>query len=340
MNAGQGEQACTQLTDAPFEFFADFLFMQASVDNIELGTKKHFTDATQTEVHKRTIDFVGDWKPGARVGFGYTFDFYDKWDLYGIWTYYNGHADASSSGGGETIAQYCNVGGRQELCSFLGTAWASARGKWHTHNNVFDLELGRVFAPTNHIHLRPFFGLRGFFFDLHVDNHYTGQFIDAESNIQIANTQFKGKSDCNGVGMRGGLNFNWMITQAFSFVTKMGVSLLWGHFDIQETFKGMDTTTGTMTPLTLRYKETKNTLRTNLDVAMGFQYDWLVNSCKNQVSLFIGYEMSKWFHFNELFSVVRVIDTASGSATATFLKTPLTGDVGFQGLDARLSVRF
>lgn len=344
MQSGQGGQACTKLTDAPYDFFADFLLMQGTVDNLEFGTKKHFKDEDQQICQKNVINYDERWKPGVRVGFGYTFDFYDQWDLYGIWTYYHGKGRASSSGGSTDeisgSSTYCSTGIRQSWSSFLGTQAASGHGQWHTHNNVFDIELGRVFLPTHTIKLRPFVGIRGFFFDLHVDNKYAGEFLDASSTLHETDTYFRGKSDCNGVGMRGGANFNWMITNAFSFVTKISASVLWGHFDIEETFIGWDVTTGNLTPLRESYKENKNTLRTNLDFSMGFQYDWLVNSCKNQVSLFVGYEMSKWFHFNELFSSVRVIDVASGAATATFFKEHLSGDVGFQGLDVRLAVRF
>ncbi len=316
--------------------FIDFLYWDSAVDEMELATSRSTSfDGT---VNKRLKMEGGKWQPGVRLGYGHVFSNFDKWDLVAFWTYYNGESKSASTGSSAT-SSLCATCPRQNWSNLLGPQVLSAKGEWSFKLNLLDLELGRTFNATHYINIRPYFGIRGAWLDLHAHNSYNGAWLIG-GVTSTARTSFKGHSDFSGAGLRGGVNFNWGFGKYFSVVTNFAGSLLWGNFDVKERFHGADSSSGTLTGLNEEYKQSFVAMRTNLETLIGLKYTKPSNNGKYVASFMAAYEMSKWFRFNELFTVNRVLETTDSSTSATFLENHLSSDIGLQGVTFRLMFDF
>lgn len=317
-------------------FFVDFLYWDSAVDEMELATSR--TTTLDGTVNKRIKMEDGKWKPGVRLGYSHLFTNFDKWDLVAFWTYYKGESTHASTGSTAT-SNPCATCPRQNWSNLFGPQVLSAKGEWDLKLNLLDLELGRTFNATHHIDIRPYFGIRGAWLDLQSHNSYNGAWI-INGTTYTERTSFKGRSDFSGAGLRGGVNFNWGFAKYVSLFTNFAGSLLWGNFDIKERFHGADATSGTLERVNEEYKQSFVALRTNLEALIGLKYTKTSRSGKHVVSFMAAYEMSKWFRFNELFTVNRVLETTDTSTSATFLENHVSSDIGFQGLTCRLMFDF
>ncbi len=80
-----------------------------------------------------------------------------------------------------------------------------------------------------------------------------------------------------------------------------------------------------------------NGIRVNLDVLLGLKGSVGFYKDRCCFSVFAGYELSEWFRVNELFQIVRTVDS---NDNATFSTIYSSNDIGFQGLTVRASLAF
>lgn len=335
----KSHQKCETENEKPKDgnrLFADFLYWQGSVDGIDLATERSISP---TNVVRKSIKtFHGEWEPGVRLGYAHTFSCYDKWDLALTWTYYPG--ESSHKRIEPKNPDLNNNALRQDWSTFLGPQATTAKGHWTATLNVFDIELGRTFDLSSKIGMRPYVGVRGAWLDLHTSASYDGAWLlDDEGVIERTNS-FKGRSDFSGAGLRAGFNFSFMLSKYFSICSNLGTSLLWGNFNIRETFNGGDIMTGAFVPVLEKYRQNITGLRTNLEALIGIKYESRFHDDQYVVSIMAAYEMQKWFRFNELFTVSRLIEQSPIATSASFIQNHLSNDIGFQGATLRLLFQF
>lgn len=320
--------------------FGDILYMKGYADGMHLATRRGMKPDNVAD--KKVVTFDSEWEWGARVGLGRKLKSHDDWELYATYAYYHGHAENSTRAGeaGSRNGQYCATCPRQPWSTLLGSQVFSAKGSWHTDVHVIDLNIGRWYEPSSHVKLRPYLGGRGVLLDLDVIARYDGAWKDAQDSVVERGTNFNGHSGLHGGGIRTGSNLAWLFNTNWSIFSDVSVTLLWGHFKIKEKFKGGETTSGSLEPFTETYSKNFSSIRTNIEASVGLKYDTCFKDGERTLSIFFGYELSKWYRANELFTVNRIIQNESGTPSAVYLEDPISNDIGFHGFALRAKVGF
>jgi len=312
---------------------ADFLFWRADTNDAELAIQATVTTtSTGNSVNKNVLPLNGKWEPGYRLAFEYEFGDFDQWNFALTYTYFRGDSVHKSVNTGTITTKFL----RQDWSTFLGPIDSSASGKWNVNLNVADIEIGRQYKITPKIAVRPHGGVRLAWLNYHYNANYDGVWY-INSAQKTASTSMKAKSDFNAGGLEGGTQLHWNFFKNLGLIADVNVSLLYGHFDVNEKFAGADTSTGSLVPVTERYKESMNGVRTNLDILLGLQGG--IFCCKDKVHLFLfaGYELSEWFRANELFKVNRSFDLQDNEM---FSLDHVSNDISFQGLTVRAGISF
>lgn len=388
-----------------FEMDLSFIYWQATEDGLDYGLSENTQELLVPDVagfttnpnvgyslsgstKDKDLDFK--WKPGFKVGIGAIFGQRDQWDLFLNWTWLQSTAHDSFKGAqsftnelnGQTIAQNPQQTTREYIVPswgpvVLGGPAAGASSHWRLHYNTVDLELGRNFFLGKSLTLRPHIGLRGAFIHQHVNAKYdsilnitVGQLggvnaTPAQFNSFSPTSKFKGENNYDGGGLRGGLDVNWNFARSFAVYGKMSGSLLYGRFEVEESFKSSGTIVTNVPddPLgafaltnayDLSLHDNFHRVRSTFQLALGMTWHTDFNNDKQHLFISLGYEFNKWFDQNELrelilprspnvltsaqnildFTAQRVISSFSNETTANRRQ----GDLALQGLT--FGVRF
>lgn len=335
----EGHQMVEKISPTCY-IFGDVLYMKGYADGMQLATRRGMKPGNN--VDKKVVTFDSEWEWGGRIGVGRKLKGHDNWELFATYAYYHGHAEESTRAGeaGSKGAQYCATCPRQPWSTFLGSQVFSAKGSWHSDVHVIDVNIGRYFQASQNISIRPYFGGRGTLLDLSIVARYDGAWRDGQDQVVERGTNFNGHSGLHGGGIRTGSSFAWMFNRNWSIFTDFSASLLWGHFKVKETFKGGETTSGSLEPYTETFHKNFSSIRTNLEASVGLKYECFLSGGERMISIFFGYELSKWFRANELFTVNRIIQNESGTPSAVYLEDPISNDLGFQAFVLRAKVGF
>jgi hypothetical protein len=173
-----------------------------------------------------------------------------------------------------------------------------AAGKWHAYYNVFDISLGKPFYISRYLVMNPHFGLRGACIDQHVSYHYDG---NAPATTLTHN---RGNNDFWGVGIRAGLDSDWIIGKGWCLFGNISASMLSGKFCIHQT---LDIPNGDdISPIEEEYYQ--NT--PNVEMSLGIGWGTHFNKKRNHVGLRLAYEFVEWF---DQFNMRKFFSGSSGS---------------------------
>lgn len=307
---------------------ADFLYWQAVQDGIEYSLSSHspmdfsaFLGPGEVNISNGNLkDINFDWGPGFRVGLGYNFR-YDQWDLFLNWTRFHNHSSSSARApsGGSLAALWIPV-------TVGGGDAQDAHAHWHLLYDTVDLELGRAFYLTKALSARPFIGLRAAFIRQHMKFKYEDVHLLASTDLFDMNTRTK--NEYYSGGLRAGTEMNFRVNQHWSFYGAAAAALLYGNFDIKLNFQFPDQDLG---PFKLGYKANYNRVQTNLEGAIGLQWETGYANGRYHFTILACYEFTEWFNQNQLLKVL-----APALFNPAFL--PNDGDLGMQG--GTLSARF
>jgi len=320
-----------------WHFFADFLFWQAQEDNLDYAAHELVSG---TNIKQKTKDLDQHWKPGFRLGAGYHFGFHDQWDLTTYWTYFRGTANDSSSFPGTTNV---NTTGQGYLTptwglGLLGVTLSKASAHWAVNMNLLDLKLGRNFFASKTIAIRPYIGIRGASIDQNYTANYTAVFTLEDFNANDFDvskpTKMKAHNDYLGMGPRLGADFIWHIGRHWGLLAKFSGSLLYGHFDVDQTFKGfsIDDTNQphVLNASKFKWNDDFNRVRVNLEESLGVQCEWLFR--KWNFTAAILYEFSQWFEQNQLRRTTLLESADPTSFPLNVVETRESSDLGLNGV--------
>ena len=157
----------------------------------------------------------------------------------------------------------------------------------------------------------------------------------------MGTNQFKGKNAYNAVGLRGGFDINWNFTDHFCVYSTLSGGILYGNFNVKETFTINDANVSVATSsVTFITNDTTNLkghyhrTRSTLQAILGLMWHTDFNNDKQHLYINAGYEVNQWFQQNEL----RSVDTTNSSFDFEAFRT--SGDLGLHGLTADLRFDF
>lgn len=304
-----------------FSIEGEFLWWRATLDNLEYAAKMDLISADPLQLHGKLRGPDFNFDPGVRLSAGYDFGA-SNWDVFVRWTYhYTDATDHTSvpidpvTGVIINLKEYYVVA-RNQLETFATTASA----KWTNRLNVADLEMGYDYFLSPRISLRPNFGIKAAWVDMHYDIKFGRTFIPSNVNPpgQFVDITMRNQSDYWGVGPQVGCDGNLHIGWGFSLYSRVSGALLYGAYDVRlNQFDTADTVWRIKN--SSEYRE-----RAMAQVVAGIEW---AKCFSNGVllALNIGWEGQYWWNQNEM---------------RIFIDAQPAGDLTFKGMDVGIRVDF
>lgn len=278
---------------------ASFTYWQPVQDNMELGSTNTISPA-QLEagiylLNGNWINMNFDFAPGFKVGLGMNFN-HDNWDAYSEYTWFRGHSHLHSNGpsDGSIAAAFGHP------FTVDSNLFNTGSEDWKLHMDFVDVELARSYYVGTKLSFRPFVGARGAWIRQRLHTRYINENIvigsQVSANPGTLNTVQKSQSW--GVGPRVGLYTNWMLGQGFRiFGNGLGDILYTQYTTLGYNESFIDAGTGAITIVHTTQKNT-GTLRTHLDIEVGFAWGCYFDKNNWHVDLSAGYGFQVFFDQN------------------------------------------
>jgi len=163
-----------------------------------------------------------DWSLGFRIGAGRQHVVQD-YDLFFMYTWYKTQA---ASGHKKELPS-----GFLGLTGFLDPALTTSSHYHLSYQNI-DIEMGKNYYVSSRILVRSHIGLKLSRISQKQNSSYdfnvqTGELVSFSSHL-------RDYSKFLGIGPRIGVNSRWYITREFSLYNQMGISLLYGYFQVKD----------------------------------------------------------------------------------------------------------
>ncbi|MBS0648244.1 MAG: hypothetical protein JSS10_03355 [Verrucomicrobia bacterium] len=315
-------------TEAPASDFTNIPgFGPLGNQNADYFPAKHAKD--------KAMNFGWDW--GFRVGIGGIFQRQGNWDLNLVWTHYRqrNHASAHQSAKNILLPIWINP--------LVGFETATdAKAHWHLHYDTLDLEFGPCLHVTKWFSFRPHIDLRAARINQDFKVEYENINGFARLPAVFGELDNKLKNDFQGIGLRLGFDTKWYFAEHWNVYGNFAAAFLYGvfHVGIEGDTEGFDldqwTTQNGFFPVVtpdLDYADRFHTTKTNIDLALGFSWEYPFSQNRRFFSLNVGYEYHIWFNQNQLERLVEG-QTSSGQFTKDH------GDLGLSGLVLGAKCRF
>jgi len=301
-----------------FSLEAEFLWWRANIDNLEYGLQGNQTlaGASTGTVSIRTKEPDYQFDPGVRVSAGYDFG-RRNWDLFVRWTYH--YTDPTDSAGSENpsfsiLAFQVQAAPQANFNAVVLADRASV--EWTNRLNAFDLEMGYDYFFSRRFSIRPHFGLKAAWIDMHYHAKYSNVLIAGNPNTPYPELSVRNRSDYWGVGPRVGIDGHLHIGWGFSLYGMTSAAMLYGRFDTKLKLIDPD--------LTVVVNHDFYRLRATGQIAAGLRWGWCF-SRKYFLSLHLGWETQYWWEQLEM----RFFERYEPGA-----------DLSFSGLDAGIRFDF
>lgn len=269
--------------------YADFLAMQAKQDGMEFAISNTnniiggaLTDGSLGGFSNDHRDWTYNF--GARFGVAFYVD-HDAWNVDAAWTWLNIRdykKFGSTTGGGHLIPMW-EPGGPVPI-SIFGPRSSAV---WNCNYNVLDIKLGKPYYLSRYVAFNPHFGFRGGWIDQHFSVDYSGALEPGPINHRAVH---HGQNDFWGIGLRTGLDSEWMITQGFSIIGNVAGSLLYGKFRIDQQLQIPGDDLNSFVISDRHYMNLPNA-----EIALGLSWGKRFMQDRYYASLKAAYEFHVWF---------------------------------------------
>lgn len=295
--------------NCPRDFYVhvDGLAFQAKQDGMDFAIEDTSGTAgtpTAPITYGKMIGFSSDnsdwdWNPGMRFGFGFYLD-HDAWNIDFNWTWLNitdyKHGNASTNG--SVLIPLWTLGSANTAGapSLFGT---TASAVWKTHYNTIDLSIGKPYYVSRYFILDPNFGLRGGWIDQHFSVDYGG-FGDAR-------TIHHGDNKFWGVGLRAGMNSEWIVGKGWCLFANVSACMMASKFEVHQNMVAPTGTTSVSPEgpdgFDTDYDFYQNV--PNMEMAIGIAWSKYFDRNKYRINLKAAYEFIEWwdqFNMRRFFS--------------------------------------
>lgn len=284
-----------------FYMTADFLYWIAHEEGLEYATtgiKGTGNTAASNVTRGSAKDPNFKWKPGFRVGIGWTLP-NSYWDFGATWTWYHATAHGSTSHAAPTDTNPLFASLESPFAgSILGASsnLSAASAKWRLCYNVLDVELGRSFFPNKHLSVRPHGGVRGAWLNQKYSNQYT--YADATDSAVLSR---KLRNNYHAAGFKTGVDSLWHFNRYFGIFANTSVSLLGGNFHIKENDTNTSNTDAAALNNTIIHtKDSLFGVAPVVETAMGFHFMIGPERRHYWFDLNAGWEYAVWFNQNQM----------------------------------------
>jgi len=320
-----------------FYFNGAFTYWQVSQDNMEAGVV-NLIPTTQLNGNQGTLN--GRWiqadlnfKPGFQVGIGMNVD-HDSWDLYAEYTWFRGSQTQSSTQSAASLQSIAPTWGT--AFNTIGVLYSAVSQEWNVQMDIIDTELARSYYVGRSLSFRPAFGARAAWIRQSLHTHYVNDRIAAPAApwagtaVGSRNLNINQVTNSWGLGPRAGVYTNWMLGEGFRMYGNGFADILYTQYT-KLAYKENRVTT----PAAQEFRTTEadlNSVRTHLDLELGFGWGSYFDNNNWHVDLSAGYGFQMFFDQNMFRHYT------AGSTTTTSVESQFSGDLFVQGLTA--NVRF
>ncbi len=314
--------------DSGFMIQAEFLWWRANMDMLEyVGQTNGANLLLSSELDFREPDF--EYDPGVRIGIGYDFG-RSNWDVKLAWTYH--YTDVSDSTNGPTDSVLSQVATRFQTASnavYNFVVSTNAKSTWQTRLNALDFEMGYDYFFSDRFSMRPHFGLKAAWIDMHYNVSYANMIDGGVPDNTLISGSMRTHSDFWAVGPRMGFDSYLHIGWGFSLYGKFAGALIYGEYDTTSRFSFTRPPVppfggGTLDSYPLRHNDYSR-LRTMAEMSIGLEWGYCFSN-DYYLGFNIGWENQYWWNQMELY----------------FLTTDYhpRGDLTYSGLDVGLRFDF
>lgn len=289
--------------------WGEFLYMQACEDGLEYAIStapcSDLTDGDDYSFPVKGGHIEGfstgcndwDWNPGFRIGFG-TYICHDAWALQAEWTNLNitNHTGVHLSGSSLIIPLWMTSDAEHHG----GNNIASAR--WDADYNTFDVRIGKPYHVSRYLIAHPHFGIRAAWIDQCYTAEYSGFFTDEDGEGHspptpaVDGASFDADNDFWGIGTRVGIDTEWYLGRGAFLFGNFAASLIFGKFDIDETFSAGPLSSGMNNDLEHEFKTTIP----NYEIQLGLAWGTNFYDDKYHITVALGWEFQYWWDLNRM----------------------------------------
>ncbi len=319
-----------------FYFDAEFLLMQVREDGLEyalINTNANGSSGNRFPVTGGDVESFSsgrhhtDWNYGFRANMGFYMP-HDNWNLDARWTYIRIKEDKSTHVQGTGVALPLWLGAYVDLQG--NNKDASAR--WSGNFNTLDIRLGKPFHVSYFFVMHPHVGLRAAF----IGQSYLARYCSAIGVAGTASTvgaEMKADNDYWGVGIRGGIETEWLFGKGWFLFGNFAAAILYGQFDIDQS---TDTTGG---GYTIHDHVTTNS--PDFDVALGLAWGHYFLKDTFHLTLKFAYEFQNWTDMNRFRKFYDSnTDSSANQASPISNETVSRGDMTINGFAFKILMDF
>lgn len=305
-----------------------FTYWQPIQENMELGLVSDVAGGN-TMLNGNIVNLDFDYKPGFKTGLGINFEHGD-WDTFAEYTWFRGkHTTATKLDRANSPDATIHP-----IALFpVNSSYYNASQSWRLHMDLLDWQLARSYYVGMKLSFRPFFAARAAWIRQNAK-------LNFEDNKETANayaSQQNKKSRSWGVGPRVGIGTNWMLGEGFRLFGNGGADVLFTQYTkLRSSQVNLDQQGQQVEDERFVVIQTKyNTLRTHLDLELGFGWGTYFDNNNWHVDLSAGYGFQVFFDQN----MFRTFNNSTMSTGLAVSNNP-SGNLYVHGLTATLRFDF
>ncbi len=300
-------------------FTADFIwwkFTQEGLTYALTGIRANKNTTVSTQGSEHTPNF--SWEPGFKVGLGFKLP-HDHWDIYFQYSWIQSLDNKSIAERADANIQEGYSLGALNFDSATIEQITKATSKWDAHFNVLNFELGRTFTVSDSFLLRPFGGLKATWQDQKWDNTYIGK-VHIDGGPSAGTVTSNHDHDTWGMGIRTGLNGQWLFNRHFGLFANTALSAMWTDYDVdrKDVFEN-----STATVKAIHIKRDDYSVRGVVELLLGMKAQWWPSNGRYRIALHLAYEQQVWVNYG---SYIFFSDT--------------NNDLSMHGLNASMRIDF
>jgi len=261
---------------------ASFTYWQPIQDNMEFAVTANNNASTSI-----TTGFSGNavqqgfgYKPGFKVGGGWSAGKHDNWDFASEYTWFRGSQTTTTNGESSANGRgiYSLVGAPTYIYSATSNTlnapeqvYNTGSSTWKLHMDLADVSMGRWHYMGTDVKVRPFIGARGAWIRQSRLVSFTNTGLTGANSGTQGTYQVRDGAHSWGVGPTTGVSGKWMIGEGFRFEGDAQADILYTQYtSIYHEESGSATL---QNPYKYGMNESKlGTLRTHLDLEMGIAW--------------------------------------------------------------------
>lgn len=252
------------------------LYWRAS-EGVDWELSNNLNSANQNIAYR---SYAFNYAPGIRVGM-----YWDKktWNTEIYYTHF--YTTTSDSAAGNLTSTF--LGGKMTQSNTLNPSlnffYQTGQASMTINYNIFDWNVGKNFHPTETLTLRPLIGLEGGGIYQTINSHFQGN-VSVTENI---------KNNFLGLGPKAGIDANLVLfhsnNTAYSIVTNLATSYLWGRWNISD---NLYANTGSTTNI---HTSSRNFAALAFQGLLGFKFT------RDNFAVKLSYEINDWLNQCQIF---------------------------------------